>query len=235
MSSPAVVRDRPHIESLSLEGDARPRIIRAVIAGHFREMPRWKRSMDVILAAAGIVFLLPVYALIALAIVFESRGGPIFRQQRLGHGGRPFTCWKFRSMQRDADSLREALMHRNEANGHIFKLKDDPRRTRVGIFLRKTSLDELPQLWNVLRGEMSLVGPRPPLPSEVVRYSDHELRRLAVVPGITGLWQVTLRGRHDFADMVALDLRYAEHLGLAQDLRIYWQTVWTVLRGSGSC
>lgn len=235
MSLPAVIRESARIDSFPRDAAARPQLIRAIIADHIRPMPRWKRATDVLLASIGVLILLPVYFAVSLAIVLDSRGGPIYRQTRLGHRGEPFTCWKFRSMRRDADSLRDSLMHRNEANGHIFKLKDDPRRTRVGIFLRKTSLDELPQLWNVLRGEMSLVGPRPPLPSEVVRYSDHELRRLAVVPGITGLWQVTLRGRHDFADMVALDVRYAENMSVAQDLRICCQTVWTVLRGSGSC
>lgn len=198
-------------------------------------IPPWKRSIDVLGAAFGIVVLFPVFLLISLAIVLDSRGGPIFRQTRVGHGGRCFTCWKFRSMYRGADGMLAEILAHNEANGLIFKMKDDPRRTRVGRLLRKTSLDELPQLWNVLRGDMSLVGPRPPLVSEVLQYDARELQRLATVPGITGLWQVTLRGRHDFADMVALDVEYAERQSFWLDCTILARTVPTVLFGRGSC
>lgn len=205
-----------------------------VLEGELVPMPAWKRAMDVAGAAVGLLFLAPLLALIAVAVVADSRGGAFYRQTRVGKGGRLFSCWKFRSMQAGADRMVASLMARNEANGHIFKLRDDPRRTRVGRLLRKTSLDELPQLWNVLRGEMSLVGPRPPIPAEVLRYDLPHLGRLAVVPGITGLWQVTLRGRHDFADMVALDLEYAERLSFLLDVKILLRTVSTVLRGSGS-
>jgi len=205
-----------------------------LLADELIPMPAWKRTIDVIGATLGLIITAPLLIILAIAIVLDSRGGPIFRQVRVGHGGKLFVCWKFRSMYRDAERMKAQLMDRNEANGFIFKMKEDPRRTRVGKFLRKTSLDELPQLWNVLRGDMSLVGPRPPLPSEVVRYDEAHLRRLIVTPGITGLWQVTLRGRHDFADMVALDIEYAENLSFWLDLKILVRTIGTVLRGTGS-
>ncbi|MFN0095114.1 MAG: sugar transferase [Dehalococcoidia bacterium] len=233
MAAPPVAR--PGTGSPAVEVRPLGPTLESTIAPFVKETPPWKRAMDVVGAAAGLTVLFPVLVLIGLAVMLDSRGGPLFGQTRVGKGGRTFTCWKFRSMVRDAESLQAALLDQNEAHGHIFKMKDDPRRTRVGRFLRKTSLDELPQLWNVLLGEMSLVGPRPPLPSEVARYERHQLFRLTVAPGITGLWQVTLRGQHDFADMVALDVAYARKLRLRDDLRILWRTVGTVLRGSGSC
>jgi len=196
--------------------------------------PAWKRTMDIVGATVGLVLASPLILIICLAVMLDSPGSPLFRQRRVGHRGQTFFCWKFRSMVRDAESLLPALLAQNEASGHIFKMKDDPRRTRVGRFLRKTSLDELPQLWNVLCGQMSLVGPRPPTVLEVLEYDEYELRRLCVAPGITGLWQVTLRGRHDFADMVALDVSYAERLSLWLDVRILLRTIPTVLRGRGS-
>jgi len=205
-----------------------------ILAGQVVPMPAWKRTIDVFGSFFGLIFLAPFLLAISLAIVLDSRGGPIFRQTRVGHGGKTFTCWKFRSMYQNAEEMQAQLLAANEANGAIFKMKNDPRRTRVGRFLRKTSLDELPQLWNVLKGEMSLVGPRPPLPSEVVRYDPDHLRRLVATPGITGLWQVTLRGRHDLADMVALDFQYAQELSFWLDVKIYFLTIITVLRGSGS-
>ncbi|MFN0148710.1 MAG: sugar transferase [Dehalococcoidia bacterium] len=197
-------------------------------------MPAWKRAIDVAGASVLVVILSPVLLAIAIAIMVDSRGGPIFRQVRVGRGGELFRCWKFRSMHRGADRLLPGLMAQNEASGFIFKMKDDPRRTRVGRLLRRTSLDELPQLWNILRGDMSLVGPRPPTVSEVLRYEDGDLERLAAVPGITGLWQVTLRGQHNFADMVELDVRYASNITFWHDLRILAKTIPTVLFGHGS-
>lgn len=198
-------------------------------------VPAWKRGMDLLGAGTLVVLLSPVLLLIGLAVMLESPGGPIFRQARVGRGGRVFTCWKFRSMVRGADQLLDGLRAQNEAQGIIFKMKDDPRRTRVGKFLRRTSLDELPQLVNILRGDMSLVGPRPPTVSEVLRYDERHLGRLAATPGITGLWQVTLRrSRHDFADMVDLDVRYAEEMSLWLDLTILARTIPTVLGGKGS-
>jgi lipopolysaccharide/colanic/teichoic acid biosynthesis glycosyltransferase len=199
-----------------------------------RVMPRWKRTMDVAISGLGLVVLTPVIAALAIAVAVDSPGGPFYRQTRVGKGGRPFTCWKFRSMHRGADRRLLQLQPANEAKGLIFKMRDDPRRTRVGRFLRRTSLDELPQLLNVLRGEMSIVGPRPPLAHEVLRYDELAWRRLDAVPGITGLWQVTDRANHDFANMVDLDIRYAESLSLKLDLVILAKTVPTVLGGRGS-
>lgn len=191
--------------------------------------------MDISGASLGLLVLSPVLLIIAIAIMVDSRGGPIFRQARVGRGGRVFTCWKFRSMVRGADRMLDGLLEDNEADGLIFKMKDDPRRTRVGRFVRRTSLDELPQLWNVLRGDMSLVGPRPPTVREVLQYDQRHLMRLAATPGITGLWQVTLRReRHDFADMVALDVEYANRMSLWLDIKILLKTLPTVVGGKGS-
>jgi lipopolysaccharide/colanic/teichoic acid biosynthesis glycosyltransferase len=199
------------------------------------QKPLWKRTMDIAGALTGLVLLSPILLGVAVLIMLDSRGGPIFRQARVGRGGRIFTCWKFRSMVRGADQLLDGLLVNNEAEGIIFKMKDDPRRTRVGRFVRRTSLDELPQLWNVLSGDMSLVGPRPPTVREVLRYDERQLRRLAATPGITGLWQVTLRReRHDFADMVALDVEYTERMSFWLDTKILLMTLPTVLGGKGS-
>ncbi len=197
-------------------------------------MPFWKRCFDIVASAAGLILLFPLLALIALVIVIESPGPPIFRQARVGQGGRVFTIWKFRSMRLGAETLLTQLEAQNEASGHIFKIKNDPRKTRVGSFLRKTSLDELPQLWNILRGDMSCIGPRPPTTYEVAKYDDVELGRLAARPGVTGLWQVTKRGDHNFGDMVDLDVEYAQRLSLGLDLSILLKTIPTVLTGRGS-
>ena len=197
-------------------------------------IPVWKRSIDIVGATVLLVLLLPALAVIALAIVLDSPGGPLYRHTRVGRGGRYFTCWKFRSMRADADAQRARLMADNEAQGHIFKLRRDPRVTRVGRLLRKTSMDELPQLWNVLRGQMSLVGPRPPIPAEVEHYEDRHYARLAGVPGLTGLWQVTARDAHDFEEMVGLDVDYLRTVSLRRDLAIMLRTVPTVLFARGS-
>jgi lipopolysaccharide/colanic/teichoic acid biosynthesis glycosyltransferase len=231
MAAPATVSSRPRRhDSAAFPFDAANSPAAAPLP-----MPAWKRAVDIFGATVGLVVLGPFFLLIGLAVAIESPGGPIFRQVRVGKGGRTFVCWKFRTMRRDAEEMKAGLMALNEANGHIFKMKNDPRRTRLGILLRKTSIDELPQLWNVFRGDMSLVGPRPPVPSEVARYSERELGRLVVEPGITGLWQVTLRGRHDFADMVQLDLDYAARRSPALDAAILVRTVSAVVRGEGSC
>jgi exopolysaccharide biosynthesis polyprenyl glycosylphosphotransferase len=193
-----------------------------------------KRLMDVVLAGLGLVISAPLLALIALAIKLDSPGPVIFRQTRVGRGGVPFTCFKFRSMFVDAESRLPLLRQQNEATGPLFKMRDDPRRTRVGRVLRRMSLDELPQLWNVLKGEMSLVGPRPPLPSEVEAYAPWHLRRLEVSPGLTGLWQVSGRSDLTFDEMVLLDIYYIENWSPALDLRILLRTIPTVLLGFGA-
>ena len=195
---------------------------------------RLKRAIDVCLAALTLVLLAPLLALIALAIRLDSVGPVLFGQTRVGRDGWLFTCYKFRSMIDGADHFRSALQERNEATGPIFKMKDDPRLTRVGRVIRRLSLDELPQFWNVLVGDMSLVGPRPPLPTEVQDYQDWHRRRLEIAPGITGLWQVSGRSELTFDEMVMLDLFYAENWSLLLDFQILLRTLPTVLRGTGA-
>jgi exopolysaccharide biosynthesis polyprenyl glycosylphosphotransferase len=193
-----------------------------------------KRALDVAVSAALLVLLAPLFAAVAIAIKLESRGPVLFRQVRLGRGGLPFTCFKFRSMHERAEEEIGQLVELNEADGPIFKIRADPRLTRVGQQLRRMSIDELPQLLNVLRGEMSLVGPRPPIPAEVERYEEWHRRRLEVVPGITGLWQVSGRSQLSFDEMVMLDVYYIENWSLGLDLQILARTGPAVVAGSGA-
>jgi exopolysaccharide biosynthesis polyprenyl glycosylphosphotransferase len=183
---------------------------------------------------AALTLALPVLLLIAAAIKLDSRGPVIFRQTRVGQGGREFGVYKFRTMVVNADQLLAELTARNETDGLMFKMKHDPRVTRVGRLLRKWSLDELPQLVNVLLGDMSLVGPRPPLPSEVARYDGDVARRLLVKPGMTGLWQVSGRSDLSWEDGIRLDLYYVENWSLAADLNIMWKTVGAVVGSRGA-
>jgi exopolysaccharide biosynthesis polyprenyl glycosylphosphotransferase len=193
-----------------------------------------KRVMDVCLTTLGLVCIAPLFGIIALAVKLDSDGPVFYRQERVGKNGRTFWMLKFRSMRQDADKLLEELRERNEAIGPLFKMRDDPRITRVGKLLRRWSLDELPQLLNVLKGEMSLVGPRPPLPSEVAKYEDWEFGRLRTVPGITGLWQVSGRSEVPFKDMVRLDIHYIRTWSLGLDLEILMRTVPAVLTNRGA-
>lgn len=193
-----------------------------------------KRAIDIVGALVGLTVGAPLFGLIALAIRLDSPGPVIFRQTRIGRGGRPFSMYKFRSMYEGAEEQQMLLADLNEADGPIFKIKDDPRLTRVGRILRRTSLDELPQLINVLRGEMSLVGPRPPLPAEVAQYKEWHKRRLEVPPGMTGLWQVSGRSRLSFDEMVLLDIYYIENWSLWMDFKILVRTVPKVLFGEGA-
>lgn len=193
-----------------------------------------KRVMDVMASLAVLTVLSPILALTALAIKLESPGPILFRQTRVGKDGEQFTCFKFRSMRKDAEAQLQELLAMNEVSGPIFKIKDDPRMTRVGKFIRRTSLDEIPQLLNVLRGEMSLVGPRPPLPEEVANYEEWHLRRLEASPGMTGLWQVSGRSVVPFDEMVMLDIYYIENWSLGLDLRILLRTIPAVLTGGGA-
>lgn len=193
-----------------------------------------KRLLDMAVAAAVLVAVSPILAITALAIKLESPGPLLFRQERLGKDHKPFTIYKFRSMRTDAERQLALLLHHNEASGPIFKMRNDPRVTRVGRIIRKLSIDELPQLWNVLRSDMSLVGPRPPLEREVQQYEDWHRRRLEVTPGITCLWGVSGRSQLDFDEMVMLDLYYIDNWSLGLDLRILARTALTLLRPSGA-
>jgi exopolysaccharide biosynthesis polyprenyl glycosylphosphotransferase len=193
-----------------------------------------KRAVDFLGSAIGLLLLSPVFAAVAIAIKRDD-GGPVFyRQVRVGIDGREFECFKFRSMSVDADKHLEELLSQNEGHGVLFKLREDPRITRVGSVLRKYSIDELPQLINVVRGEMSLVGPRPPLPREVAAYHADMARRLKVRPGMTGLWQVSGRSDLTAEESERLDLYYVDNWSLMHDLVILWKTVRVVFSGSGA-
>lgn len=209
-----------------------------LIKVHEEAMPCWglavKRLMDVLLAGTGLLLISPLLLLIAGAVTLDSSGPILYRAVRVGRKKRWFTCYKFRTMIPEADAGREALRSRNERDGAFFKIANDPRATRVGRFLRRYSLDELPQLWNVLRGEMSLVGPRPHPPDDVDRYRVEHMQRLDFLPGITGLWQVTARGDSSFEASVRLDVEYIQTWSLGLDLRILCQTIPAVFDGSGA-
>ncbi len=194
-----------------------------------------KAAVDRIVATVAVLVFSPLLIGLGLAVRFSSRGPALFKQIRIGRTGEPFRMYKFRSMYVDAETRLAGLAKQNErAEGLLFKMKDDPRVTAVGRFLRKWSLDELPQLLNVVRGDMSLVGPRPPLPSEVARYSGDVHRRLMVKPGLTGLWQISGRSNLEWDESVRLDLRYVENWSLATDFVILWRTVFAVLRREGA-
>jgi lipopolysaccharide/colanic/teichoic acid biosynthesis glycosyltransferase len=180
------------------------------------------------------IFLLPVMLVIALAIKLDSRGPVFYSSERIGKKGRVFRCIKFRTMVHDAEKRRAGVMHMNEREGVLFKITNDPRTTRLGRFLRKYSLDELPQFLNVLRGDMSVVGPRPPLASEVREYKLSHLRRLDVTPGITGLWQVQARQDPSFDSYISLDVTYIENWSIWLDINIIARTIGVVLSGTGS-
>ncbi len=193
-----------------------------------------KRAMDVAVAVAGLLLLAPLFFAIAVAIKVSSRGPVFFSQPRAGLNGRLFRFWKFRTMLPDAEALRMQLLARNEMNGPVFKVRDDPRITPVGRFLRRFSLDELPQLWNVLKGDMSLVGPRPLMPHEVAGYETWQRRRMSMRPGLTCLWQVSGRNDIDFERWMRLDLEYIDKWSLAMDLRIIARTLPAVMSGRGA-
>jgi len=194
-----------------------------------------KRAMDCIGAGVGLLLLSPLFAVIAVLIKLESAGPVLFSQTRIGKDGEEFRCWKFRSMFRDAEQRKQELLEHNEmAGGVTFKMKRDPRVTRVGRFIRKASIDELPQLWNVLNGDMSLVGPRPPVPQEVAQYSTHERKRLAVKPGITCIWQVSGRSDIPFNEQVLMDIEYIRTRSLWLDISLLLRTIPAVLLARGS-
>lgn len=193
-----------------------------------------KRLLDIVGALVALVFFLPVIAVLAVLIKLESRGPVFYRSTRIGRGGRAFTFLKLRSMVKDADRRKHQLKHLNESDGPVFKMARDPRITRIGRFIRTSSLDELPQFFNVLLGDMSLVGPRPPIPEEVAQYEPWQLRRLDVRPGITCLWQISGRSRIGFQEWMRLDLEYIKHQSLALDLKILLRTIPAVLSREGA-
>ena len=194
-----------------------------------------KRIMDIVISALGMLLLSPLFLLIALAVKLSSPGPVFFKQVRVGRYGRHFMFYKFRSMRLNADAEKAGLMARNESrDGVIFKMKDDPRITKVGRFLRRTSLDELPQLWNVFIGDMSLVGPRPPVPSEVEKYTLEDRKRLDVIPGITCLWQIKGRSEIPFHEQVRLDKEYILTPGIWKDFVILLKTIPAIIGGKGA-
>jgi exopolysaccharide biosynthesis polyprenyl glycosylphosphotransferase len=193
-----------------------------------------KRGMDIIISTAFLIILSPLLLLLILLIKLFSPGPIFFGQERCGLNGRKFTMWKFRTMVQDADQLKSELMNLNEASGPVFKIKEDPRLTPIGKYMRKFSLDELPQLLNVLKGEMSIVGPRPPIPSEVVNYDRWQRRRLSMRPGVTCTWQVNGRNKINFEEWVKLDLEYIDEWSLWLDMKIIFKTIPAVLRGTGA-
>ena len=198
-----------------------------------------KRMCDIFTALFGIILLTPLWIIVAAMVRLNDGGPAFFTQERVGLDGKTFTMFKFRTMRVDAEELKASLMEANEAdssagNSIMFKMANDPRITRIGAFLRKTSIDELPQLFNVLRGDMSLVGPRPPLPSEVAQYEPRVMGKFAVRPGITGLWQISGRSNLSWDETVHLDLSYAQHRSLTLDTWIMLQTIPALLRHEGA-
>jgi len=195
----------------------------------------YKRLLDLVAGFVGFVVFLMIYPIVGLAIKLDSPGPVLFKQRRIARNNRPFNLYKFRSMHVDAEARKRELLDKSEMSGPMFKMQDDPRITRVGKFLRKTSLDEFPQFINVLKGEMSLVGTRPPTPGEVEQYEDWHRRRISIKPGITGLWQISGRNKiTEFSEVVKLDLQYIDRWRFWNDLVILWKTVWVVLSRKGA-
>ncbi len=194
-----------------------------------------KRIFDIVASFAALLILSPLFLVIAILIKLEDPQGPVFYSQiRVGRNGKKFRMYKFRSTCVDADKKLKDLLAKNEVEGAMFKMKDDPRITRVGKWIRKTSVDELPQLWNVLHGDMALVGPRPPLPRETATYSEYDKQRLYVQPGCTGLWQVSGRNDVGFHEMVALDIQYIKTRNLWVDIKIMFKTVGIMIHPNGA-
>lgn len=184
-----------------------------------------KRLIDITCSFVGILVLSPLFIIIAIIIKFTSKGPVFFSQKRVGRNGKEFDMYKFRSMVVNAEELKEKLAAQNEMSGPMFKMKDDPRVTKVGKFIRKTSIDELPQLWNILKGDMSLVGPRPSLPKEVAQFDEWMYKRLEVKPGLTCYWQVSGRNNIDFEDWMKLDIKYVDERSTWIDIKLIFKTV----------
>ncbi|VYT78460.1 exopolysaccharide biosynthesis polyprenyl glycosylphosphotransferase [Clostridium tertium] len=194
-----------------------------------------KRLLDIVLSLIGLIIASPVMLIVAILIKLESKGPIIFSQKRVGLNGREFNMLKFRSMVQNAEELKEKLQKQNEMSGPMFKMKEDPRVTKVGRFIRKTSIDELPQLINILKGEMSLVGPRPSLPKEVAKFEPWMLERLNVKPGLTCYWQVSGRNNIDFEDWMNLDIKYVRDRNLALDIKLIFKTIFVLFGDKNAC
>src|SRR5579872_1367924 len=211
--------------------------MQVALAGN-RSMPAWwfgaKRAIDLVVGGAVLLFALPIILVAAIAIVLVDHGAPFYSQLRVGLNGRQFRMFKLRTMIEGAHEMRDDLLHLNELDGPVFKIKNDPRLHPLGAFLRRTSIDELPNLFNVIRGEMSLVGPRPPLPSEVEHYSTYAMRRLTVTPGITCLWQINGRCSVSFDEWMQLDNEYIDTWSPLGDFLILLKTIPAVIRKDGA-
>lgn len=194
-----------------------------------------KRLIDILLSLLGLVIVSPIMLIVAILIKLESTGPVIFSQTRVGLNGKEFNMLKFRSMVQNAEELKEKLQKQNEMSGPMFKMKEDPRVTKVGRFIRKTSIDELPQLINVLKGEMSLVGPRPSLPKEVAKFEPWMLERLNVKPGLTCYWQVSGRNNIDFEDWMKLDIKYVKDRNLVLDIKLIFKTFFVLFGDKNAC
>ncbi len=196
----------------------------------------FKRNFDIIISLLALIVLSPLFLFVAIAIKIDNYKGSIFyTQTRVGKRGKKFKIYKFRSMYSNAENLKQKLIQLNEVDGAMFKMHDDPRVTKVGRFIRKHSIDELPQLINVLIGDMSLVGPRPPLTREVAQYTNHDKLRLLVKPGCTGLWQVSGRNALCFKEMVSLDLDYISNSSILMDVKICFKTIWIMIFPNDAC
>ncbi len=234
---PIFIPHEPHPATIS---DEELELLKAEIADLTQTKRRGyrlaKRAFDIVFSALALICLLPFLLLIALCVFLDDpHGSPIYIQTRVGRGGRTFRFYKFRSMVVGADKLLDSLQTQNEKSGPVFKMKDDPRITRIGRILRKTSLDELPQFFNVLIGDMSAVGPRPALPDEVAQYSDYHRLRLAVTPGLTCFWQTCdHRDAIDFDDWVKMDLRYIREASFSLDIKLILRTVKVMFTGEGT-
>ncbi len=218
---------------------ARPYVLTAIRRTYWRLNPVFgsliKRSIDSIVASASLLLLSPILFLVIICIRLESPGPVFFTQKRIGQGGHEFDFWKFRSMYIDAEQRKAELIEGNEMQGGvIFKMRNDPRVTCVGRFIRRTSIDELPQLWNVLRGDMSLVGPRPCLPAEIDEYSVHDRNRLDVAQGLTCIWQVSGRSDIPFEQQIQMDIEYVNKASWKQDFSLLLKTIPAVLSGRGA-
>ncbi len=223
----------------AVETRLRPALAQASdIALAHRAVPAWywavKRSLDITVASVGLIVTSPVLLLAMAAIVIVTGEGPLFRQERVGIGGQRFVMWKLRTMVRNAHDRREEVNHLNEADGPVFKVRRDPRLHELGGFLRRTSIDELPNFINVLTGDMAIVGPRPPLPEEVARYDQRAMRRLSVKPGVTCLWQISGRSQLSFEQWMALDAAYIHGWTPLGDVLLIARTIPAIIRGIGA-